>query len=174
MSSSLLSRIDARDRALFTRIMHRGSGVRPLRPIWLALTHLGGARATISLCVLSVAVHRVTFGIAWKALVALGISHALVQVVKRSAVRERPSLRLSIDALIHEPDSFSFPSGHSCAAMAVAASFAWVFPLAAVPLLGLAFLIGLSRVMLGVHYPGDVVVGQAIALLTTYAVFTFS
>lgn len=34
------------------------------------------------------------------------------------------------------------------------------FPAPAVPLLAMAFLVGASRVFLGVHYPGDVLVGQ--------------
>jgi undecaprenyl-diphosphatase len=52
--------------------------------------------------------------------------------------------------------------------MAVAIGFSTAFPALAIPLLILALLVGFSRVMLGVHYPGDVVVGQAIALLTAY------
>jgi undecaprenyl-diphosphatase len=101
-------------------------------------------------------------------LLVLGVSHAIVQIVKRFAVRERPAVRMSFNALIAVPDRFSFPSGHACAAMAVAAAFAGAFPTLAVPLLGLAMVIGLSRVVLGVHYPGDVAVGQAIALVTAW------
>jgi undecaprenyl-diphosphatase len=40
------------------------------------------------------------------------------------------------------------------------------FPAWAAPLLALALAVGASRVFLGVHYPGDVVIGQAIAILT--------
>jgi undecaprenyl-diphosphatase len=72
---------------------------------------------------------------------------------------------LPIEALIQVPDRFSFPSGHACAAMAVAVGFASAFPALAPLLLVLAAVVGFSRVALGVHYPGDVLVGQAIALL---------
>ncbi len=56
--------------------------------------------------------------------------------------------------------------------MAVAASFAFIVPALALPLLCLAVLIGFSRVVVGVHYPGDVLVGQALALATVFGVFS--
>ena len=50
--------------------------------------------------------------------------------------------------------------------MSVAVVYAMTFPAWAVPLLALALAVGASRVFLGVHYPGDVVIGQAIAIIT--------
>jgi undecaprenyl-diphosphatase len=98
------------------------------------------------------------------ALLALVISHFAVQLVKRTVHRRRPSLRETTTALVAEPDKFSLPSGHSCAAMAVCFSYALSFPSFALPLIALSALIGASRVLLGVHYPGDVLAGQVIGI----------
>ena len=166
-----LANLDGRDRALFTRFALPASCPLRQRRFWLVITHAGGARASIGSCLAALLVPQVTLAIAWRALLLLGVSHAVVQVVKRLAGRPRPSARFSFEALIDVPDRFSFPSGHACAAMAVALGFGWTFPALALPLVALAWIIGMSRVVLGVHYPGDVLVGQAIAVLTAIPFF---
>ena len=173
MTPPLLQRLGARDRALFVRMALDARDAHPLLSFWRTITHLGGAPASIGISVASLAIPAVTVGIAWHALLVLGLSHVVVHIVKRVAGRERPTVALAITSIIAVPDRFSFPSGHACAAMSVAVAFAWAFPLLAVPLLMLALLVGCSRVTLGVHYPGDVAVGQAIALLCAYVMFAF-
>lgn len=168
MNPSILTRIDARDRALFMRFAMPAVRTRGTVSGWRALTHVGGARGSISVCLLTLLASPVTIAIVWRALLVLGISHVVVQLVKRTVGRPRPSVGLSVETLIGVPDMFSFPSGHSCAAMSVAAVYAWTFPATAVPLLTLALAVGFSRVRLGVHYPGDVLAGQAIALVTAF------
>lgn len=163
-----LQRLDARDRAIFSRLCLSPSCRGSTRAFWSVITHLGGARASIGLSLLALLVPSVQFAQVWATLLLLGWSHLVVQVVKRTVGRPRPRLDEGLESLIDIPDRFSFPSGHSCAAMAVAIGFSTAFPALAVPLLVVAMLVGFSRVMLGVHYPGDVVVGQAIALLTAY------
>src|SRR5207253_1283157 len=78
-------------------------------------------------------------------------------------VRERPFItHTAIDPAAAPLDRYSFPSGHTLHAV----SFAWQasahFPELAWVLLPLAALIAGSRVVLGLHYPTDVVAGAAI------------
>ena len=84
----------------------------------------------------------------------------LSQTLKRSLGRARPDVSIAgFEPLAANPDRFSFPSGHTAAAFAVAVAFAGepgcLGPLA----LLLATGIGLSRVYLGAHYPLDVAAG---------------
>lgn len=163
-----LQRLDASDRAIFARLALTPSCATVRRRFWCAITHLGGATSSIGLTLLAWLHPRVNWSVCWRTLLLLGWSHLAVQLVKRTVGRPRPRLAQSVTNLIEAPDRFSFPSGHACAAMATAVGFASAFPVLAMPLLGLALLVGFSRVMLGVHYPGDVLVGQSIALLTAY------
>jgi undecaprenyl-diphosphatase len=168
--ATLFTRLAARDRALFVRCLVDPSASRARRAAWTVITHLGGVWCSILAAVAPLVVGGPVADAARQTLGTLVLSHLVVQLVKRTVSRPRPSNVLECATLVVEPDKFSFPSGHSAAAMAVAFGFATAFPDLAVPLIGLAFLVGASRVFLGVHYPGDVVVGQIIALLTGVAV----
>jgi undecaprenyl-diphosphatase len=50
--------------------------------------------------------------------------------------------------------------------MAIGVGYATAFPELAPLIVCVAALVGMSRVLLGVHYPGDVFVGQLIAILS--------
>ncbi|HTR79042.1 MAG TPA: phosphatase PAP2 family protein [Gemmatimonadaceae bacterium] len=166
--SSFIDRLEARDRALFLRVAISRSP--SARRVWSALTHCGGARASLAAAVLPLALGGAVAVAARQALATVAISHILVQLVKRTVGRPRPSAGVLSATLVAEPDRFSFPSGHSAAAMAVACVYAMAFPAMGAPLLLAAMLVGASRVCLGVHYPGDVVMGQVLAVLTAAVV----
>lgn len=164
---SLLARVERSERALFVRCVDHASVHHLMRRGWTVLTHLGGTLSSIALAGLPlVFANGALRDAATHAALVLLVSHVAVQLVKRTVNRRRPSMREATASLVAEPDRFSFPSGHSCAAMAVAFAYAMAFPALALPLLAVAVLVGMSRVFLGVHYPGDVVVGQAIAIVT--------
>jgi undecaprenyl-diphosphatase len=164
MTPSILRRLDARDRALFLRWAVDAGIARRARRAWTTITHLGGATATILASVIPLAASGALREAAQLALATLVLSHCLVQMIKRSVGRPRPSRGTACSTLIAEPDKFSFPSGHATAAMSVAFAYSVVFPHMALPLIALASMVGVSRVCLGVHYPGDVLAGQAIAI----------
>lgn len=97
---------------------------------------------------------------------AVALATIASQGLKRGLTRARPDSAIAgFEALAENPDRFSFPSGHTAAAFAVAAAFAGepsgLGPLALV----LATGIGLSRVYLGAHYPLDVGAGAALGAL---------
>lgn len=83
--------------------------------------------------------------------------------LKARTARPRPyrvhhAIRLGADPL----DAFSFPSGHTLHAVAFAILFAAYYPPLAAVVVPFAFLVAASRLVLGLHYPSDVIAGAAI------------
>ena len=84
--------------------------------------------------------------------------------IKQIARRERPALA-RMERLIGVQKTTSFPSGHAASAMAAAVLLTAFAPAFAPIWFGLAALMALSRVYVGVHYPSDVAVGAMIGIV---------
>jgi undecaprenyl-diphosphatase len=170
----LLARLDDRDRALFGRWSLAMQLAPARRHIlgWQIITHCGGVQVSIAAALLPLILSNASSALhaaAGDAAIGLAVSHLLIHIVKQHVGRPRPSRRTGCVSLVNEPACFSFPSGHATAAMSVAFAYAAAFPAFAFPLILAAAVVGFSRVRLGVHYPGDVLAGQLIAIGTDLA-----
>ncbi len=97
------------------------------------------------------------------AAMALIVTSLLVVVVKRTVRRARPAGEVSVVA---PPDRFSFPSGHTAAAFALALAMFGAVPMLVPLFFVAAVIVAYARMYLGVHYPVDVVAGAAIGIFT--------
>lgn len=101
------------------------------------------------------------------------VSNSLLVFLKRRVKRRRPCddapYPLFLD--LTPPDPFSFPSGHSMNAFGIFTVLALQFPATAPFCLLFAGSIAASRVVLGMHYVSDVLVGSAIGAAIGGAAF---
>lgn len=105
------------------------------------------------------------------AFLAAGISRfGFGEIVKQLVDRPRPFEVQKATQLISYAAGESFPSGHALFFFALATvvysynkKFGWIF-------FGSAFLIGLSRIFAGIHYPSDILGGALIGVFTGWLV----
>ncbi|MCF7971907.1 MAG: phosphatase PAP2 family protein [Methylococcaceae bacterium] len=102
-------------------------------------------------------------------LLALLIERPLYFVLKNGFKRNRPEAALAdFTSIITPSDKFSFPSGHTSAAFLMATLLGFFMPSVAIPLYCWAALVGFSRVVLGVHFPTDILVGVILGVSTAF------
>jgi membrane-associated phospholipid phosphatase len=149
------------DRAAFLSLNHAGHTLGPL--FWLHLTMLGDGAVALALVLPCIRRAPQCF---WAALAA-GIFAALwTQLTKQVIDMPRPLAVLPPDQFFQSGPAYrqvSFPSGHAATAFAFAGI--WIMgmvrsALVRALLLLLAILVSLSRIMVGVHWPVDVLWGM--------------
>ena len=141
-------------------------GWRPPRwvQVWMvASTRLGDGWVWLVMVVL--APSRAPLAETMVAIVAVNTAQVALKRVFR---RARPSGPVSWWD-IHAPDQFSFPSGHTMNAFAVATLVTVDVPLAAPLAFAVAASVGASRVVLELHYVSDVAAGATLGTILAAA-----
>jgi undecaprenyl-diphosphatase len=106
-------------------------------------------------------------------MLAVGIVSLLIyKTLKRATVRPRPC-QAFVDIRRHAPmlDLYSFPSGHTMHAVGFTAVIFGHYPELGILIAPFALLVGSSRLVLGLHYPSDVIVGAVIGAAVAWGSF---
>ena len=91
------------------------------------------------------------------------IGTLIYKILKTKTVRPRPYQVHQVIRIGERPlDHFSFPSGHTLHAVMAMILIGYVQPLLLFIMLPFTVLVALSRMVLGLHYPTDVLVGAVI------------
>lgn len=106
--------------------------------------------------------------VGWPLLITVALAALLTVVAKGIFKRERPEEKWAIAT-----DIYSFPSGHSSRAGAVAVTLAFAFPQYALLCLLWAVLVALARVLLSRHYIIDVGGGLLFGILIGFVLQIF-
>ncbi|WP_299492024.1 phosphatase PAP2 family protein [uncultured Shewanella sp.] len=103
---------------------------------------------------------------------SLLLAFTLYLILKNISRRQRPCHEEDFIAIPFEPsDRFSLPSGHTTAAFVMATSVSYIFPEWIMFSYSWAVCIGLSRMILGVHYPLDILVGSVLGIETVHLIY---
>ncbi len=106
------------------------------------------------------------------AVTAFVIERSLYFVIKNYFRRHRPpDIIPGFTSVVRASDKFSFPSGHTSAAFLMASAIVLFFPGTAWFVYPWAASVGWSRVMLGVHFPGDTIAGALLGSSVIYWVY---
>jgi undecaprenyl-diphosphatase len=167
---NLVSKVRDLDRALF-RVIFRFKWA-PFTSLMRVLTIAGRAGALwgviAALAFLVTGFEPYNLLVPWA---AVAVSWTLAEGAKFLFNRARPFISdTEIAPLIKTPSSSSFPSGHSATAAAGAITLSTIYLAFAPALILSGFLVALSRIYLGVHYPFDVLAGVLIGTTTAAVV----
>ncbi len=148
-------------------IMHRANNW--VAPRWVRFYVIGATRGGDGWLWYAMGLAILFFGgeERFAALGAAGLSSVLSILLfiwlKRFTGRRRPcQIEPHCWATLLPPDQFSFPSGHTMTAFAVAITLSMFYPTLTIGLLFCALSIAMSRILLGMHFLSDVVAGALI------------
>jgi undecaprenyl-diphosphatase len=162
----MLTYIARRDHVIMRRV-NRWPAPRWIR-LWMIYATRGGDGwlwYALGICILLFGGPE-RFAAVGAGMLAAGSGIAIFLGLKKAANRRRPSAyEPHCWATLLPPDQFSFPSGHTITAFAVAISLGHFYPSLALGLMFCALSVAASRILLGMHFLSDVVTGAAIGTL---------
>jgi len=156
----------------WTRRLNASAGTTSIRTLFRLVSRLGNGVFWYALMLVLIVTEGMAGLEAASRMLAAGFLGLIAyKLLKSSTARARPFQVLrDIQAGIDPLDAFSFPSGHTLHAVAFTVVAVSYFPMLAPALLPFTLLIALSRVVLGLHYPSDVLAGAAIGAGVAQAV----
>jgi undecaprenyl-diphosphatase len=172
-SLPIRSRLIERDRE-WARRLNRASAYRSVFVICRVTSRLSDGLLWYAL-ILALPLAAGTAG--WKCALHMtlagAVSLSIYLLLKRRIGRPRPYITCTdIRQCGRELDRFSFPSGHTLHSVGFSLVLAYYFPLTTLVLIPFTLLVATSRIVLGLHYPSDVLggalVGAAIGLLSVW------
>jgi len=169
-----LDRLRLWDLALCVRL-NTAVRIDPLRRVFRIVSRLGDGMFWYALMIALLAANGAKALIPVAHMAATGLVCTLVyKWLKSKTSRPRPfAVESTVRAGADPLDAFSFPSGHTLHAVAFSAIAVAYYPMLAVLLAPFTVLVALSRVVLGLHYPSDVLAGAALGALIAYASLRF-
>ena len=103
------------------------------------------------------------------------IGTLIYKFLKNKTTRPRPYQVHQVIVLGERPlDHFSFPSGHTLHAVMVTITLGYIQPMLLILMLPFSILVALSRMILGLHYPSDVIVGAMIGASVASGIILFA
>ena len=174
ISNSLLQRATQWELRLCFRINH-AFGQYLTQRFFAIISRLGDGVFWYSLMLAlpfiygKIAIH-ISIRMALVSLAGLGI----YKLIKTLTTRERPYRKLDeIKLGTHPLDHYSFPSGHTLHAVSFTTIATAAFPELGWLLIPFSALVASSRVILGLHYPTDVLAGAILGGLLAYCGINF-
>lgn len=151
------------DSRLCVKVSHSGQ-YRLIRHFFRAISRMGDGMFWYLLMLMILLTQGQTGMYACLHMLAAGLTGTLVyKWLKQRTSRPRP-FQVRQDVLLSGTplDHFSFPSGHTLHAVAFGMVAVQHYPQLLVVVYPFVVLVGVSRVVLGLHYPSDVLAGAAI------------
>jgi undecaprenyl-diphosphatase len=165
-TADLFRRVDAFEHAWCLRL-NRGCSQRFVRKMFSAVSRLGNGVFWYTAILLLPVIYGEPAILPAVRMALVGfLGVALYKYLKSRLVRERPYISLAgIVAGTKALDRYSFPSGHTLHAVSFTVLGCLSFPELAWLFVPFTALVAASRVVLGLHYPSDVLAGALIGAL---------